>query len=109
MRIIFDRDANAAYIALTQQHARAVKHSIVVEDSMIAGKFVLDFDPAGHLIGIDILNATRLLPPEVLTRAERQHERDALAERMATGHDVGPSPVGAGRDARRDDLAAIEA
>ena len=109
MRIIFDGDTDAAYVALTQQHAGAVKHSIVVEDSMIAGELVLDFDPAGHLIGIDILNATRLLPPEVLTRAERQHERDALAERMATGHAIDPSPVGAGRDARRDDPAASEA
>ena len=72
MRITFDHDANTAYLALTHQHTGDVRHSIIVEDAMVAGEVVLDFDAGGRLIGIDIRNATRLLPPEVLTRADPQ-------------------------------------
>ncbi len=65
MRVTFDRQANAAYIYLVDvEPGEAVKQEV-------AGPVILDFNRSGHLIGIEVLRATKFLPREVLDAAER--------------------------------------
>ena len=71
MRITFDRSVNAAYIYLVSiGRGEAVKtHDATPPHG--EGTVMLDFNKNGRLIGIEILNATRVLPHEVLEQAER--------------------------------------
>jgi uncharacterized protein YuzE len=65
MRVTFDRRANAAYIYLVDiGSGEAVRQEV-------AGPVILDFDRSGHLVGIEVLRATKFLPQEVLDAAER--------------------------------------
>ena len=71
MRITFDRSANAAYIELTAAGPAGIVKSEIVAPPHMRGTINLDFNKSGRLIGIEILNATRLLPAEILEGAER--------------------------------------
>jgi uncharacterized protein YuzE len=60
VRVNYDEEANAAYITLGEASLRPVK-TIRVPD--IAPRMVnLDFDGAGHLVGIEVLDAREVLP-----------------------------------------------
>lgn len=67
MRVTFDRNANAAYIYLREIEPGGAYKTEVMEDAPIH----LDFDKQGRLIGIEVLQATKYLPEEVIRRAER--------------------------------------
>ena len=70
MRVTFDRSANAAYIFLREIGPGEAASQYLCEARQAKGMIVLDFDAKGRLIGIEILNATRALPAELLERAE---------------------------------------
>jgi uncharacterized protein YuzE len=66
MRVTYDKDADAAYIyfhspARSGESARTVPLSDVLPEII-----VLDFDREDRLIGMEVLDASRLLPPEFL-------------------------------------------
>jgi uncharacterized protein YuzE len=71
VRVTFDRSANAAYIYLTPIAEGEPARQHVVDEPHARGMIVLDFDKKGRLIGIEVLDATKALPDEVLRTAER--------------------------------------
>jgi uncharacterized protein YuzE len=71
VRIEFDREANAAYIYLKDIASGEATRQHVVDEPHTRGMIVLDFDKKGRLIGVEVLDATRALPQELLDRAER--------------------------------------
>jgi uncharacterized protein YuzE len=72
VKITFDRGANAAYIALKEIGPGEAARQHVVDAQHTRGMIVLDFDKKGRLIGIEVLEATKALPEEVLKGAERR-------------------------------------
>jgi uncharacterized protein YuzE len=71
VRITFDRSSNAAYIYLREIGPGEAARQHHVDEPHTRGTIVLDFDDDGRLIGIEVLDATRALPRELLDRAER--------------------------------------
>ncbi|HET9118184.1 MAG TPA: DUF2283 domain-containing protein [Pseudonocardiaceae bacterium] len=67
LRVTFDRDADAAYIYLREIGSGGVAETIVCDDVPVN----LDLDKQGHLIGIEILGATGMLPVDVIQAAEQ--------------------------------------
>jgi uncharacterized protein YuzE len=68
LRVTFDRRANAAYIYLTEIETGGVAKTVHVENA--PGFINLDFNARGRLPGIEVLDASRRLPYELLERAE---------------------------------------
>jgi uncharacterized protein YuzE len=62
MKIEYDREADALYVTFKSCN---VDHSSEVEEGV-----VLDFDGENHLVGVEILDASRRLTKEELSRAE---------------------------------------
>jgi uncharacterized protein YuzE len=71
MRVTFDRAANAAYIYLREIGSGEVHETVNADGKHTRGMVNLDFDKKGRLIGIEVLDATRALPQEVLDAAQR--------------------------------------
>ena len=72
IRVTFDRKANAAYVYLVSQGPGQVAETCAdVGPPHVEGMINLDFDKSGRLIGVEVLNATRVLPDELLKKAER--------------------------------------
>ena len=61
----FDAQADAAYLKLLDgvTGRSSDQRSIAVPDR---GEIVLDFNLEGHLVGIEVIGARELLPPELL-------------------------------------------
>lgn len=67
MRVTYDADADAAYIYLVDQiGAGGVERTVPVDPSEAGGMINLDFDVSGYLVGIEVLDASSFLPPELL-------------------------------------------
>ena len=64
MKITFDKEADAAYIYVTAD-AESVAKTISLSDT-----FNLDLDAQGRAIGIEILEASKHVPPAALASAE---------------------------------------
>jgi uncharacterized protein YuzE len=71
MRVTFDRAANAAYIYLREIGSGEVHETVNADGKHNRSMVNLDFDQKGRLIGIEVLDATRALPQEVLDAAQR--------------------------------------
>jgi len=72
VRIRFDPEADAATIALLDPVPDgAVVESHVCDLDVTGAAVVLDRDESGHLVQIEILGATTLLPSVVLDAADR--------------------------------------
>jgi uncharacterized protein YuzE len=73
MKIRFDPEANAAYLPVGRELAPGESAQQVsgIRDPRGLGEIILDFDAAGHLIGVEVLGAAQLLRPETLERADR--------------------------------------
>lgn len=67
MRISYDPDGDAAYIYLVEIPAGGVDRTIPVDALADQAMINLDFDVSGRLVGIEVLDASRLLPPECIT------------------------------------------
>ena len=68
MRLTHDPDTDSAYIWLGGGKP-AERQSVYEAHTM--GQVVLDFDEEHRLIGVEVLAATKNLPPDVLSRAEQ--------------------------------------
>jgi uncharacterized protein YuzE len=68
MRIEYDPEADAAYITLVEKGSGSrVAQTVPVDPAEVNGEINLDFEESGRLIGIEVLDASRLLPPEALS------------------------------------------
>lgn len=67
MRVTYDADADAAYIYLVAEiPAGGVVRTVPVDPREINGMINLDFDADGLLVGIEVLDASRFISPELL-------------------------------------------
>jgi uncharacterized protein YuzE len=66
MEIKYDRAVDAAYIALVPIKPGGVRNTYACDVEEVGDSIILDFDGDGRLIGIEILNATALLPHALL-------------------------------------------
>ena len=70
MKVTLDRSANAAYISLTSSSQDEPYHMYPCDPIEVGGQINLDFDTLGRLVGIEIMDAKRLLPEDLLNNAE---------------------------------------
>lgn len=67
MRLSFDKEVDAAYIYLKDRIGKGeVKSTIALNDDII-----LDFDEDKKLIGIEILSASKVVPPKVFSEISK--------------------------------------
>ena len=72
MRVTYDAAVDAAYIYLRgATKAGEVVKTYGCDTQEVNGMVNLDFDAEGRLLGIEVLDASRLLPREVIAKAER--------------------------------------
>jgi uncharacterized protein YuzE len=71
MRIKYDSRADAAYIWIADDIGQGgVASTYLCNPIEIQGMINLDFDADGHLVGIEVMDASKRLPPEALLAAE---------------------------------------
>jgi uncharacterized protein YuzE len=71
MRVTYDKSADAAYIYLADHIPDGgVQKTYPCDPFETGGMINLDFDGAGVLLGIEVLDAEKLLPRKVLENAE---------------------------------------
>jgi uncharacterized protein YuzE len=73
MRVTYDASVDAAYVHLAgtvgDGEVASQIHSLLTPGDR--GEVALDFDADGRLLGIEVLNASAVLPAAVLAGAER--------------------------------------
>jgi uncharacterized protein YuzE len=70
VNIRYDRTVDVAYISLLNEgDATAFGFTYACDPSQIDGQINLDFDVAGRLKGIEVLQATKMLPAQLLANA----------------------------------------
>lgn len=71
MTIRYDPDVDAAYIPVGRdvRPGEASAQVAQIRNPRGEGEIILDFDDAGHLVGIELLQASRLLRAEDLNAA----------------------------------------
>ena len=69
MRVNYDSEADAAYISLKSIGSGEASQQVAVKSEAAAGKIILDLDDEGRLVGIEVLNARRGLPADLLDQA----------------------------------------
>jgi uncharacterized protein YuzE len=63
MKITWDRSADAAYIYLTEIKSGQAAHTVALAPSEARGHMInLDFDAGNRLLGIEVLDASAVLP-----------------------------------------------
>lgn len=62
MKIEYDTDADAAYIYIVED----IRDGEAVKTRELNDNIILDFDENGKLLGIEILNASKVLNKELL-------------------------------------------
>lgn len=68
MRGTYDPNVDAAYIYLADEIREGqVAKTVPLDPGAIHGEINLDFDADGRLIGIEVIDASRLLPRELIT------------------------------------------
>lgn len=71
MRMTYDSDADAAYLAIEDDIADGSAVENVVIERPGRGDIVLDFDADGRLLGVEVIGATGLLRPTAVAAATR--------------------------------------
>jgi uncharacterized protein YuzE len=67
MRIEYDRDTDAAYIYFQEDvSGGGVSRTISVDPQAINGMVNLDLDDDGRILGLEVLDASKLLPQQLL-------------------------------------------
>jgi uncharacterized protein YuzE len=69
LKVTYDEVANAAYVYF-QPPGTAVAKMYPCDPIDVDGMINLDFDAAGRLIGLEVLDARAKLAPELLSKAE---------------------------------------
>ena len=67
MKITYDKEANAAYIYLKENGQNKVHKTYCCDPTEVNGVINLDFDDKGQLLGIEILDANKVLHKDLLT------------------------------------------
>jgi uncharacterized protein YuzE len=63
----YDPDADAAYIYVVDEIAAGgVAKTVPVDPTEVGGMINLDFDDQGHLVGVEILDASKYLPADLM-------------------------------------------
>ena len=73
MKITYDKSVDAVYIYLISNDdikPAWVQKTYPCDPSEVGGMINLDFDKDGHLGGVEILDASKTLPKELLDSAE---------------------------------------
>ena len=71
MKVTYDKSANAAYIYLIDHlPPGGVDKTYPCDPIEVDGMINLDFDKSGKLIGIEVLDAAKKLPENLLSQAE---------------------------------------
>jgi uncharacterized protein YuzE len=71
MKTKYDRSVNSAYILLEDKiYFGRVKKTYPCDINEVGGMINLNFDAEGRLVGIEVLDASTLLPKELLDQAE---------------------------------------
>lgn len=72
-RVTHDKTSDAAYLYFRDlPEGEKVAHTESVDNGKQGSDWAmvnLDFDKAGRLLGVEVLGASRVLPPEVLEKA----------------------------------------
>lgn len=68
MKVTFDPKADAVYISLVDEMPK-VAWTYPCDPVAVHGMINLDFDPAGRLVGIEVLDASKKLPSSILSSA----------------------------------------
>jgi uncharacterized protein YuzE len=66
LKIEYDKSVDAAYINLIPAQPGAATRTYACDPEEVGGQIQLDFDAAGRLIGIEVLDASHLLPAAAL-------------------------------------------
>ncbi|MET8139165.1 DUF2283 domain-containing protein [Sphaerisporangium sp. NPDC005288] len=70
MRIEYEQENDVAYVYLVDHIDEGeASVQVPVEDEDLRGDVILDFDAQGFLLGIEIIGASRVLRPELLSAA----------------------------------------
>jgi uncharacterized protein YuzE len=70
MKLQYDPSVDAAYLLISDEDARPpFGFTYACDPTQVDGQIHLDFDSSGRLAGIEILNASKKLSPEVLKQA----------------------------------------
>lgn len=65
LRIDYDKKADVAYIRLVRKiEPGSIKETYACDPQQVRGQIQLDFDAEGRLVGIEVLDASHLLPRE---------------------------------------------
>lgn len=71
MRVTYDRSVDAAYIYLADPiEPGGAAFTYACDPNEVGGMIHLDFSDTGRLLGIEVLAASKLLPGDLLDRAE---------------------------------------
>ncbi len=71
MKLIYDPSVDSEYIQLTDSiYSNQVKNSYPCNPVEVKGEINLDFDESNKLIGIEVMDASKKLPQELLDKAE---------------------------------------
>jgi uncharacterized protein YuzE len=71
MIVRYDAESDAAYLQLLPEASDAkVAQTYPCDPSEVGGIINLDFDADGRLVGIEVLDASRLLPAHLLLRTK---------------------------------------
>jgi uncharacterized protein YuzE len=70
MKVTFDRSSDSAYISLAIVEVEGIAKTYTCDPVEVNGQINLDFDFSGRLVGIEVLDAKRLLPSLLLKNAE---------------------------------------
>lgn len=67
MKLTYDPEADAAYLQVVENiNPGEATHQIQVpERENVPGQFILDFNSDGKLLGLEILFASSVLPPDM--------------------------------------------
>lgn len=75
MKMHYDQDVDAAYIYLTEIKDGGVDRIVSIDD-----RIALDFDKKGRLLGIEVLDASELLPRKTLAAAKKIGKKKKIAK-----------------------------
>jgi uncharacterized protein YuzE len=69
VKIEYDPKTDAAYLHVDPSQSAKAQRTYACDPDEVGGQIQLDFDKDGRLIGIDVLDASQILP-KALLRAE---------------------------------------
>lgn len=70
IKVQYDKKGDSAYIYLTDIGPAGVSFTYPCNPLEVKGMINLDFDQEGKLIGVEIIDASKKLPKEILDSAE---------------------------------------